>query len=112
MKERILELTLLLAGEGADQSKVRFSAEYACELILMWCAIRELPEALLQTAVCLAAEIYHSIHSDSAEKELKGITRGDVSYTYLTETEKAEMQSSPFLMGWKEQLSAYRKLRW
>ena len=89
MKEKILaKLQELRAEENDSLAAMDFAAERSVELMKAYCNCKELPEELLGVGVSLAGMILNS--GSMASRQVKSIREGDVSVTFIENTDGAD----------------------
>lgn len=103
---------------SADKNVLRVSVLKVEQMICNYCNVETVPEGLYHVAADMAAEAWNRIRmgnagADASGAEVKGVTRGDTSYTFATQTEslKEVLSANGFLNDWKTQLNQFRRMR-
>lgn len=106
---------LLGATDTSKDGVLAFALENVHELIKNYCNLPEVPPALENTAVRMAADLYRSegYGYEAAPQAAKSVTRGDVTINYGNGNATAEITGAKSVLDdYKAQLQAFRRLRW
>ncbi len=111
--ERVEMLNHLVGGE-ADETILRFVLSKGQDMILNYCRLRELPDALENVLLNMCVDLYRAEQLGKAQVSgtVKSITEGDVSVTYGSATSASENKGMDFLKDYTKQLDRYRKAGW
>ena len=111
------KLKLILGVKAEDTEKdgvLSFSLETAQDEVKNYCNIEEIPAALENIVVRIAADMYRSEGYGQADapRVAQSVKRGDVSINYGSGTATAEISGvKSFIDDYRAQLQAFRKLR-
>ncbi len=110
------KLKMLLGATDASKDGVlAFALENVHELVKNYCNITEVPPALENTVVRMAADLYRSegYGNETAPQAAKSVTRGDVTISYGDGATVASITGGKAILDdYKTQLQAFRRLRW
>ena len=110
------KLKMILGMQDTEKDGVlSFTLESAEQAVKGYCHIDEIPAALENTVIRIAADMYRSegYGQDSAPRVAQSVSRGDVSINYGNGSATAEIGGvKSFIDDYKAQLNAFRRLRW
>ena len=110
------KLKMLMGATDASHDDVlSFALEEVHELIKNYCNLPEVPPALENTAVRMAADLYRSegYGNAAAPQAAKSVSRGDVTINYGDGSTVASVTGGKAILDdYKTQLQAFRRLRW
>ena len=110
------KLKLLLGIKDDTQDDVlEFVIDTVRDEILNYCNLTEIPTALGNVMVRMAADLYRSegYGNATAPQAAKSVTRGDVTIQYGNGAATAEITGAKSVLDdYKGQLRAFRRLRW
>lgn len=110
-KNTMLEHLARMLGTQPDNPTLPQALDAACDLILAYCGLPCLPEALGSVAVRMAKDIWlQSEPGSSPGGRVKSISRGDVSTSFETTPARAEQTGQAFLSNYQTLLNCFRKL--
>lgn len=99
----------------APETALDFACSLVLEEICNYCNLKEAPDGLLNTAVLMVRGLYCStqLGAEQMQPAVKGVSRGDTSYTLASAAEQMVqlVSSGDFLIDYRAQLNAYRKMR-
>lgn len=109
------KLKLLLGEKDASKDDVlSFTLENVHDLIRNYCNIPEVPSALENTAVRMAADLFRSegYGNAAAPQTAKSVSRGDVTISYSDGATVASVTGGKAILDdYRTQLQAFRRLR-
>lgn len=110
------KLKMILGAQDTENDGVfSFTLESAEQAVKSYCNIEEIPAALENTVVRIAADICRSegYGQANAPRMAQSVSRGDVSVNYGNSAATAEIGGvKSFIDDYKAQLNAFRRLRW
>ena len=110
------KLKLILGVQDAEQDGVlSFALETVQDEVKNYCHIDEIPTALENIVVRMAADLCRSEGYGQAEKTqtVQSVSRGDVTVSYGSEPATAEITGGKSILDdYAAQLNAFRRLRW
>lgn len=116
IQEKAALLLGMPQGGQTDDRLLQFTIDLVRDCICNYCNLDEIPEALMNVAAAMVADAWRqsAFGREQLEPQTKGVSRGDVSFTFATAAEQMQLMiTSPgFTRNYRAQLGAFRKLRW
>jgi hypothetical protein len=101
-----LEKLKALNGGGAD-ADLNFCIDTATGMVLDHCHIDTLPDALVNTVVLIAKDVYRGSGFGTGQGEITATKEGDQTVQYVTIAPGVD-----YLAKYTAQLDKYRKIGW
>ncbi|RXM79642.1 hypothetical protein DP144_00050 [Clostridium tetani] len=110
--EKLKKLLGITLEDNSKDFLLEFALEDVGEIVRNYCHIKEIPEALNNTVLKMAIDMYRNENLGGEESSLgsiSSITEGDTSISYRSSA--TEFKDS-LIKDYKAQLNKYRKLVW
>lgn len=112
--DRVKDVLGIPREDTTNDVKLSFTLDLVTEQICSYCHVETVPSGLYNTAVLMCVDAYRqsNLGVETIESELKGITRGDTSYSYRTASEVAadKIKNPAFVNNYSLHLNRYRKV--
>ena len=115
----IEEVKTLLGISEDDRSKddiITFIIKRVEKRVCSYCNVKSVPKGLEETVLFMVVDTYRSTQygQEKVDSEMKGMTEGDVSWSYQTASQIAieKIKNPSLIEDYKSELNSYRKLRW
>ncbi|AJA42658.1 head-tail connector (endogenous virus) [Clostridium phage phiCT9441A] len=110
--EKLKKLLGITLEDNSKDFLLEFALEDVEQIVKNYCHIKEIPEALNNTVLKMAIDMYRNENLGEEESSLgsiSSITEGDTSISYRS---SANEFKDSLLKDYKAQLNKYRKLVW